>query len=92
MVKAVEQLGYDLSDEDKPKVYEAFQAIAAKKDQVSIRELDAIVAAAAMQVALILQKLLLTAKLLSTPAPSAVLKLLRRSLRSWAWKQAKPSR
>ena len=50
VVKAVEQLGYDLSDEDKPKVYEAFQAIAAKKEQVSIRELDAIVAAAAMQV------------------------------------------
>jgi len=48
--KAVEQLGYELSDEDKPKVYEAFQAIAAKKEQVSIRELDAIVAAAAMQV------------------------------------------
>ena len=50
VAKAVEQLGYDLSDEDKPKVYEAFQAIAAKKEQVSIRELDAIVAAAAMQV------------------------------------------
>ena len=50
VVKAVEQLGYDLSDEDKPKVYDAFQAIAGKKEQVSIRELDAIVAAAAMQV------------------------------------------
>ena len=50
VVKAVEQLGYDLSDEDKPKVYDAFQSIAAKKKQVSIRELDAIVAAAAMQV------------------------------------------
>ena len=50
VVKAVEQLGYDLSDEDKPKVYEAFCAIAAKKEQVGIRELDAIVAAAAMQV------------------------------------------
>ena len=48
--KAVEQLGYDLSDEDKPKVYDAFRTIAAKKDKVSIRELDAIVAAAAMQV------------------------------------------
>ena len=48
--KAVEQLGYDLSDEDKPKVYDAFQSIAAKKEKVSIRELDAIVAAAAMQV------------------------------------------
>ncbi len=50
VVKAVEQIGYDLSDEDKPKVFEAFQAIAAKKEHVSIRELDAIVAAAAMQV------------------------------------------
>ena len=50
VAKAVEQLGYDLSDEDAPKVYEAFCAIAAKKEQVSIRELDAIVAAAAMQV------------------------------------------
>ena len=50
VIKAIQQLGYDLSDEDKPKVYDAFQAIAAKKEQVSIRELDAIVAAAAMQV------------------------------------------
>ena len=50
VAKAVVQLGYDLSDEDKPKVFDAFQAIAAKKEQVSIRELDAIVAAAAMQV------------------------------------------
>ncbi len=48
--KAVEQLGYELSDEDKPKVFDAFQAIAAKKEKVGIRELDAIVAAAAMQV------------------------------------------
>ena len=50
VVKAVEQLGYELSDEDKPKVYEAFLAIASKRDKVSIRELDAIVAAHAMQV------------------------------------------
>ena len=48
--QAVEQLGYELSDEDQPKVYQAFQAIAAKKEKVGIRELDAIVAAAAMQV------------------------------------------
>ena len=48
--QAVAQLGYDLSEEDTPKVYEAFRAIASKKEQVSIRELDAIVAAAAMQV------------------------------------------
>ena len=50
LLQAVEQLGYELSDEDKPKVYDAFQAIAAKKEKVGIRELDAIVAAAAMQV------------------------------------------
>ena len=50
VMKAVEQLGYDLSDEDKPKVFEAFQAIAAKKEHVGIRELDAIVASSAMQV------------------------------------------
>lgn len=50
VVKAVEQLGYELSDEDKPKVYDAFCAIAAKKEKVSIRELDAIVASSAMQV------------------------------------------
>ena len=50
VVKAVEQLGYELSDEDKPRVFEAFLEIAAKRDKVSIRELDAIVAAHAMQV------------------------------------------
>ena len=55
VVMAVEQLGYDLSDEDKPKVFDAFQSIAAKKDRLSIRELDAIVAAAAMQVPSIYQ-------------------------------------
>ena len=50
VLKAVEQLGYDLSAEDADKVCEAFFAIAGKKDQVGIRELDAIVATAAMQV------------------------------------------
>ena len=50
VLKAVENLGYDLSDEDKPKVVEAFRHIASKKEQVGIRELDAIVASAAMQV------------------------------------------
>lgn len=50
ILRAVEQLGYDLSEEDQPKVVEAFRRIAAKKEQVSIRELDAIVASAAMQV------------------------------------------
>jgi len=50
VTKAVEQLGYELSEEDKLKVYEAFQNIAVKKDKVGIRELDAIVASSAMQV------------------------------------------
>lgn len=48
--KAVEKLGYDLSEEDVEKVYQAFCQIAKKKEQVSSKELDAIVASAAMQV------------------------------------------
>ena len=50
VLKAAEHLGYDLSEEDGNKVYEAFRAIAAKKEKVSTKELDAIVASAAMQV------------------------------------------
>ena len=50
VMKAVERMGYDLSEEDGAKVYEAFQTIAAKKEKVSTKELDAIVASAAMQV------------------------------------------
>ena len=47
---AVERLGYDLSQDDRVKVYDAFMQFAEKRDQVGIRELDAIVASAAMQV------------------------------------------
>ena len=50
VLKAVEKLGYDLSEEDGVKVWEAFQRIASRKDSVSYKELDAIVASAAMQV------------------------------------------
>ena len=50
VMKVAMQLGYDLSEEDGAKVYEAFKAIAQKKEKVSARELDAIVASAAMQV------------------------------------------
>ena len=50
VAKIVENMGYDLSEEDITKVYEAFRAIADKKDKVSTKELDAIVASAAMQV------------------------------------------
>lgn len=50
VLKAVKRLGYDLSEEDGIKVFDAFRNIAAKREQVSIKELDAIVASAAMQV------------------------------------------
>lgn len=48
--KAVEKLGYDLSSEDMTKVWECFSEIAKKKDLITLRELDAIVATEAMQV------------------------------------------
>ena len=50
VMKVVASLGYDLSEEDSAKVYEAFRAIAERKQKVGARELDAIVASAAMQV------------------------------------------
>lgn len=50
VLKAVEKLGYDLSEEDSARVWEAFQKIAARKDVISSKELDTIVASAAMQV------------------------------------------
>ncbi len=48
--KAVSKLGYDLSADDMQKVWECFSGIAEKKDLISLRELDAIIAAEAMQV------------------------------------------
>jgi len=50
VMKAAAKLGYDLSEEDGVKVYEAFSRIAAKKESVGAKELDAIVASAALQV------------------------------------------
>ena len=47
---ATVKLGYELSKEDVQKVYEAFKQIAGKKEKVSFKELDAIVASSAMQV------------------------------------------
>ncbi len=47
---AAEKLGYDLSPEDRMKVYEAFRNIVSKKETVSQRELESIIAAEAMQV------------------------------------------
>ena len=50
VLAAVTKLGYDLSDEDEEKVYSAFKQITEKKEQVSFKELDAIIASSAMQV------------------------------------------
>ena len=50
VTKVAQQLGYDLSEDDSVKVYDAFKRIAAKKEQVSTKELDAIIASAALQV------------------------------------------
>ena len=50
VTKVAEQLGYDLSEDDSVKVYDAFKRIAEKKEQVSSKELDAIIASAALQV------------------------------------------
>ncbi len=47
---AVEKLGYDLSQEDKARVYDAFLQIVEKKEKVQVRELEAIIASSAMQV------------------------------------------
>lgn len=50
VVSAIAKLGYDLSEEDEDKVYTAFKQITDKKEKVSYKELDAIVASSAMQV------------------------------------------
>jgi 2-isopropylmalate synthase len=49
VLAAVSKLGYDLSDEDAGKVYTEFLRVASKKN-VGAKELDAIVASAALQV------------------------------------------
>ena len=50
VLKVAASLGYDLSEEDGANVYAAFKEIAARREKVTARELDAIVASAAMQV------------------------------------------
>ena len=47
---AVKELGYDLTDEDNGKIFEEFKRVIAKKDTIGARELEAIIASAAMQV------------------------------------------
>ena len=50
VIKVVRQLGYELSEEDNAKVYEAFRRVASRKHFVGTKELDAIVASTALQV------------------------------------------
>lgn len=45
-----QKLGYDLNEEDTEKVFKEFKKLAEKKEKVSAKELDAIVAAVALQV------------------------------------------
>ena len=47
---AAAKLGYDLSEDDVIKVYEAFRAAADKKEQVTAKELDVMIATCALQV------------------------------------------
>ncbi len=48
--EVVKSLGYELSDEDNGKVYEEFKRVSARKLKVGKKELEAVVASAAMQV------------------------------------------
>lgn len=47
---ACRKIGYDLSEEDAANVYEAFTRVAAKKEKVTAKELEAIIASSALQV------------------------------------------
>ena len=47
---AVGSLGYELSDEDMGKVYQEFRRVSRRKDSIGTRELEAVIATAAMQV------------------------------------------
>jgi 2-isopropylmalate synthase len=49
VIKAVKKLGYELSDDDNAKVFKEFKRVSAKKP-VGAKELEAIIATAALQV------------------------------------------
>ena len=49
VIKAVKQLGYELSEDDNAKVYEAFKRVA-KKKAVNEKDLEAVIATSALQV------------------------------------------
>mgnify|MGYP004533993371 CR=1 FL=1 len=48
--EAAVKLGYELSEEDKAKVFEAFKSVVSRKERITGKELDSIVASVAMQV------------------------------------------
>ena len=50
VIHACETLGYDLGPEDQQKVWKVFSQTAEKKETITLKELDAIIAAEAMQV------------------------------------------
>lgn len=50
VINAVEKIGYEVSPEDQAHIYDAFKRVAAKKDFVGTKELEAIIATTAMQV------------------------------------------
>lgn len=47
--EAVDTLGYDLSDEDKGRVYEEFLRLARKRKEIGTKEFEAVIASSAMQ-------------------------------------------
>ena len=50
LTEAVRKLGYDLTDEDMENVYNRFSSLAEKREWITFRELEAIIATEAMQV------------------------------------------
>lgn len=50
LIHATEKLGYDLNTEDQQKIWNSFRQTAEKKENITLKELDAMIAAEAMQV------------------------------------------
>ena len=50
VIRAAEKLGYDLNTDDQQKIWKSFCQAVEKKENISLKELDAIIAAEAMQV------------------------------------------
>ncbi len=50
IIREVKRLGYDLNEEDNKNVYDTFVRVSVKKDKVTSKEIEAIIASSAMQV------------------------------------------